>query len=178
MFKTLEYMQPRRCLSSFPLVDFFLFSPNCLPEPGSDIRIKPAQPHFFTWQEGGATLRVTRKKKQGRANQQTARCVPECVCVCVFTSLGFILKTVKRGSLSCWWAFWRSHGGPGFSTSEYGTTEDLWLFWVWQLGEDRFRWIWTSLQSPACRVENMAGHQMSSLPSRGWKVSHSLTSFH
>ena len=79
----------------------------------------------------------------------------------------------QKRNLPSWWVYWHGHGRPWLSTWEYGAVKDLWLLWVWQLGENRLRWIWASIQSPACTVENMAGYQVPSLPSCGWQVSSS-----
>lgn len=124
-----------------------------------------AQPHFSPEEKEGPHWAW-----QGEKN--TEEPTSGQVSLCVHLPKLFLGDDLKR-SLHSWWVSQRGYGGPGFSTWVYGTLKDLWLLWVWQLGKDRLRWIWTSIQSPACTVENMAGYQVPSLSSCWWKVSDS-----
>lgn len=112
-----EYVQHRRHLSFSPWRTFALFSLNCLPKPGSDIRAEPAQPHFFYLTRGMGHTECDKKEKTRKglgADRQ--------VCACVLACLGSILKTVKRAVYP---AGGPGHGGLGVSTWEHGTTEDF-----------------------------------------------------
>lgn len=122
---------------------------------------EPAQPQFFTWGEGGATLSLARKKKQGRAHRQTGVCVR--VCVCVFGCLGFILKTAKRGLYPAGGPFGRDmevldspHGNMGllrmFDCSEFGSWEKIGSGGFGQVYKVRHvRWkTWLAIKCPPC----------------------------
>ncbi len=118
----------------------------------------------FHLRRGRGHTELDKGKKQGRAHRR----VGQWVC-----SLTLIVPGDEyKRNLPSWCVSQHGYGCPGFSSWEYGAAEDLWLLWVWQLGENRLRWIWTSVQSAARTVENMAGYQMPSLPSYGWQVSY------
>lgn len=136
---------------------------------GCDVTI--ASPSLqFRWTEGGAVQSKRRGTKQGRAHKQSG------LCRCVFTPPLWTLELNEKGSWPCWWGSQHGDGRPRVSSREHGAAKDLWLYWVQLLGEDRLRWIWTSIQSTACEVENMAGYQVPSLSSCGRKVSDSSVS--
>lgn len=118
---------------------------------------KPAQPQFFTWGEGGATLSLTGKKKQGRAHEQTG------VSVCVFRCLGFILKTFKRGVCPAGGpsgpdmeVLDSPHGNMGllrtFDCSEFGSWEKIGSGGFGQVYKVRHvRWkTWLAIKCPPC----------------------------
>lgn len=136
----------------------------CVSKPGSDVAAAGPAPRFHLKRGRGLT-----ELDKGEKNKEklTSRQVGEWVHLPRLFS-----GDEEKKSLPSWWVSQHGHGGPWFSTWGYGAVEDLWLLWVWQLGENRLRRIWTSIQSPARTVENMAGYQVPSLPSYGWKVSH------
>lgn len=153
----------RRLVENYCLQRLFAFL-SCVSTPGSDVTAEHGPALLFTWKEAGPTELGKRKNIARLTSRQLGVCLH-------FPRL--CLGDEYQRTWPSWWVSLHRYGCPGFSTLEYGAVKDLWLLRVWQVGENRLRWIWTSIQSPARTVENMAGYQVPSLPSCGWQVSSS-----